>query len=60
MSDDFIVEGVTKHYDGVTALSEVSTDVEPGTFPDPFGPTRPWKVPGSTSVDTSDSAATPS
>ena len=44
MSDGFAVEGVTKRYDGVTALSEVSADVEVGTFHGLVGPNGSGKT----------------
>ena len=44
MSDGFAVEGVTKHYDGVTALSGVSVDVEVGSFHGLVGPNGSGKT----------------
>jgi ABC-2 type transport system ATP-binding protein len=44
MSDGFTVEGVTKHYDGVTALSGVSVDVEVGSFHGLVGPNGSGKT----------------
>ena len=44
MSDGFAVEGVTKHYDGVTALSGVTVDVEVGSFHGLVGPNGSGKT----------------
>ena len=44
MNDSFAVEGVTKRYDGVTALSDVSVDVASGTFHGLVGPNGSGKT----------------
>lgn len=44
MSSEFVLEAVTKRYDEVTALSEVSVTVEPGSFHGLVGPNGSGKT----------------